>query len=218
MPPPAEPKIFHITHKDNLPGIIGDGVIWSEDEIIRREINCNLVGMSEIKRRRLEEIKVECCPGTKVGEYAPFFYCPRSIMLFLLYKANHPDLAYRGGQRPIVHLQADLTEAIRWAEAEGKLWAISDGNASTGYVNFSKDLDDVHWPSVQSNDFRKSHFIDGKQVHEYKQAEFLLMESFPWSLVEKIGVIDQDTADTVIELLKEKSDKALVKVERNWYF
>jgi hypothetical protein len=75
--------------------------------------------MSEIKRRRLEELEVDCHPGTKVGAYVPFYLCPRSMMLFLLHKGNHVDLTYTGGQRPIVHLQADLRRVVEWAESEG---------------------------------------------------------------------------------------------------
>jgi hypothetical protein len=60
--------------------------------------------MSAIKRRRVEELEVSCHPGTKVGDYVPFYFCPRSVMLYVIHRANHPDLSYRGGQEPIVHL------------------------------------------------------------------------------------------------------------------
>src|SRR5579863_2076137 len=93
--PPETPKIYHITHMENLPRIV-DNVLWSDAERIRRGLNCTIVGMSEIKRHRLEELEVDCHPGTKVGEYVPFYFCPRSIMLFLLYRGNHPDLTYHG--------------------------------------------------------------------------------------------------------------------------
>ncbi len=39
--------------------------------------------MTEIKRRRLFEIDVQCHPDTMVGDYVPFYFCPRSIMLFI---------------------------------------------------------------------------------------------------------------------------------------
>jgi ssDNA thymidine ADP-ribosyltransferase, DarT len=61
----------------------------------------------------------------------PFYFCPRSIMLYLLHRGNHPELDYTGGQRPIVHLVADLHEIVRWAEAQGVRWAFSDRNAGT---------------------------------------------------------------------------------------
>ena len=37
-------------------------------------------------------------------------------MLYLIHRANHSELDYRGGQDPIVHLEADLREAVDWAE------------------------------------------------------------------------------------------------------
>ena len=43
--------------------------------------------MGEIKARRLAQ-PVRCNPGTLVGDYVPFYFCPRSVMLYLIYKAN----------------------------------------------------------------------------------------------------------------------------------
>jgi hypothetical protein len=36
--------------------------------------------MNEIKRRRLEELEVHCYPGTRVGQYVPFYFCPGSVI------------------------------------------------------------------------------------------------------------------------------------------
>ncbi len=82
---PDQPKIYHITHWRNMPQILADGGLWSDAERIARGLECQIVGMSDIKRRRLEELKVDCHPGTKVGQYVPFYFCPRSIMLYILH-------------------------------------------------------------------------------------------------------------------------------------
>ena len=96
-------------------------------------------------------------PETKVGEYVPFYFCPRSIMLYILHKGNHPELDYEGGQRPIVHLQADLEQTIHWAEERKVRWAITDRNAG-GYLadfyNHPDDIDKVEWEAVRATDFR----------------------------------------------------------------
>src|SRR3954471_12342424 len=105
--PPPSSKIYHITHLRNLPDIVRAGAIYSDAKRIALGLDCEIVGMSKIKQRRLTQIEVDCHPGTKVGQYAPFYFCPRSIMLFLLHKGNHPDLDYKEGQGPIVHLRAD---------------------------------------------------------------------------------------------------------------
>jgi len=79
MPVPAQPKIYHITHIDNLAGML-DRVAWSDSERIERGLECAVVGMSNIKRRRLEELDVDCHRGTKVGEYVPFYFCPSRML------------------------------------------------------------------------------------------------------------------------------------------
>jgi ssDNA thymidine ADP-ribosyltransferase, DarT len=144
---PNRPKIYHITHIDNLAGIVRDGALWSDAERIGRGLDCEVVGMSEIKRRRLEEIEVDCNPGTMVGQYVPFYFCPRSVMLYILHTGNNPGLTYHGGQGPIVHLRADLNAVLKWAEAEDHCWAFSKGNAGAYYAEFfneSERLDELN--------------------------------------------------------------------------
>jgi ssDNA thymidine ADP-ribosyltransferase, DarT len=212
--PPANPKIYHITHLQNLPRII-DGIIWSDAERLRRAIECEVVWMSEIKRRRLEELEVDCHPGTMVGEYVPFYFCSRSIMLYLLCQGNHPDLTYRGGQRPIIHLQSDLHRVVRWAKDEPRRWAFSKGNASARYTEFFRNLaqlDELQWEAINATNWRDP------LVKEGKQAEFLLEYSFPWELVDRIGVFDQEMAGRVTAMLEGAQHRPPVVVARNWYY
>ncbi len=119
MPIPADPKIYHITHVDNLPGIVSEGGLLSDAVIIARGGPKASIGMSSIKRRRIESCAVHCHPGTRVGEYVPFYFCPRSVMLYVIYRGNHPGSTYAGGQEPIVHLEADLNAVIGWADERG---------------------------------------------------------------------------------------------------
>lgn len=137
---PDRPKIFHITHVDNLAGIVQAGRIWSDAKRLELGLPCSVVGMSEIKRRRLQELRVSCHPTTTVGQYVPFYFCPRSIMLYILHCGNHPELTYRGGQGPIVHLQADLLQVVEAARQAGHPWAFSNSNAGARYTSFFNDL------------------------------------------------------------------------------
>lgn len=212
---PPRPKIYHITHVDNLAQIVRAGELISDAKRIACGLECEIIGLSEIKRRRLEELEVSCHPGTKVGQYVPFYFCPRSIMLFILHRGNHQDITYHGGQIPIVHLQADLYKTISRANNRSVRWAFSDVNAGARYANFYADLnqlDKINWDAVQENDFRNA------VVKEGKQAEFLLFESFPWSLVETIGVIDAAMALKASLAIAKAAHRPLVNVQRMWYF
>ncbi len=209
------PEIYHITHMDNLASIIEDGGLWSDAERIERGLVHQNVGLTEIKQSRLAERVVHCHRGTKVGEYVPFYFCPRSIMLYLLYRGNHPGLTYTGGQRPIVHLVADLDRTTEWADAQGARWAFSNRNAGAAYAEFFSDLadlDQVDWRAVRSTDFRDS------VIKEGEQAEFLLYHRFPWELIDRIGVADKKIGRQVQDALNESSHNPDVETRTEWYY
>lgn len=212
---PQHPKIYHITHLRNLPQIVDARRLWSDAKRIEKKLDCDVVGMSHIKQRRLEEIEVECHPGTHVGDYVPFYFCPRSIMLYILHMGNHPDLNYREGQRPIIHLQADLRAVVEWADRKERRWAYSDRNAGGFLANFYTGLDhlgEVNWAAVESTDFRDM------VIKEGKQAEFLVYGLFPWRLVERVGVCDERVAEQVRQAIADADHRPPVAVERDWYY
>lgn len=212
---PSSPKIFHITHLDNLKSIASSRQLISDAKRIQSGLSCSLVGMSTIKKRRLEEIEVSCHSGTTVGEYVPFYFCPRSIMLYILHRGNHPDLNYRDGQKPIVHLQADLKSVISWAIQNRVKWSFSNCNASARYAKFFNnynDLSQIDWDAVASTNFQPA------DIKEKKQAEFLVFDVFPWTLVEKIGTINNNVATQALSSLRGIMHQPNVSVEPTWYF
>lgn len=214
MTVPTQPKLYHITHVDNLPTILEADGLFSDAAMMARGGPPATIGMSAIKQRRLS-LPVKCHPGDHVGDYAPFYFCPRSIMLFLVYRANHPELNYRGGQNAIVHLEADLHETVQWSEQEDRRWAFTLSNAGAYYTEFRKDLGqlgEVDWAAVAATDFRDA------QVNEGKQAEFLLHNFCPWRLVRRIGVIDAAAYGIVVRALEKSAHRPLVEVRREWYF
>lgn len=158
---------------------------------------------------------MSCHPGTMVGDYVPFYFCPRSVMLFLIHKANHPDLTYRGGQEPIVHLEADLHEVVEWAARKGRQWAFSLSNAGSYYVetrNRLDQLDEINWAAVSETDFRSA------DVKEGKQAEFLVHGSFPRELVQRIGVCSAQVKERAEAALIVATHRPPVEILRHWYY
>ena len=121
---PATPKIYHIVHIDRLSSIIADGYLWCDAEIVRRGVRGTTIGMNSIKERRLAKT-LTSHPKLHVGACVPFYFCPRSVMLYMIYIGNHPELSYRGGQSSIIHLEADLRQTVAWANAQGRRWAFT---------------------------------------------------------------------------------------------
>jgi hypothetical protein len=213
--PPSNPKIYHITHVDNLASIVTNGRLLSDAGVLQQGGPTQVIGMSSIKQRRLYELEVSCHPGTKVGEYVPFFFCPRSVMLYVIHCGNHPELAYRGGQDPIIHLEADLHRVVRWAESNGVRWAYSLSNAGARYAEFRSDLtdlDELDWDAIDARDFRDP------DVKERKQAEFLVHGNFPFDLVERIGVQTQAIKQRVLRVLSTSTYRPIVEIRPDWYF
>jgi hypothetical protein len=213
--PPERPKIYHITHVENLPRIVTAGGLICDRAMLTRGGPAQMIGMSAIKRRRVEELVVSCYPDTTVGDYVPFYFCPRSIMLFVIHRANHPELQYRGGQSPIVHLEADLRSVVEWAEAVGTRWAFTLSNAGARYVEFRSrmdELDQLDWTAIAATDFR------APDIKEGKQAEFLLRERFPFDLVERIGVASSGVRARVAEAIADANHRPAIEIRPDWYF
>lgn len=211
---PVQPKIYHIVHVDNLASIAAHGVLWSDAAMRERGGPPQNIGMQNIKDARLR-MPVDCHQGTNVGEYVPFNLCPRSVMLNILWYANNANLTYRGGQEPIVHLEADLHRTVQWAAQSNRRWAVSLSNARASYAQFRNRIDqlgDLNWDAIAARDFRSS------EVKEAKQSEFLLEHSFPWQLVDRIGVINQAVAQRAADALPVNGHRPAIEIIRNWYY
>lgn len=214
MPAPADPKIYHITHLDNLAAVIAQGGLRSDAQMIAAGGPATAIGMASIKARR-QQLPVRCHPGDMVGAYVPFYFCSRSVMLYLLHRGNHPEVSYRGGQDPILHLEADLRRVVAWANAEGRRWAFTLSNAGAHYAEFRADLaalNEIRWEAVMANQW------SAPEVREGKQAEFLLRDAFPWSLVERIGVRTMPIKLQVDALLQTVTHKPRVDLLPAWYY
>lgn len=212
---PARPKVYHITHVDNLAAIVADGKLLSDAGMIALGGPIRSIGMSAIKRRRVEELEVSAHPETHVGDYVPFYFCPRSVMLYVIHCANHTELTYRGGQEPIVHLEADLHRVIRWANENGIRWAFSLSNAGAYYTEFRsrvEELDHLDWNAITTTDFR------ARQVKEGKQAEFLIHNTFPFELVDRIGTRSAAIRVRASAIVASASHQPTLEVHPEWYF
>lgn len=213
-PPPPNLKVYHITHVNNLASILADGRLCSDRAMIERGGPAAMVGISGIKSRRLE-LPVDCHVGLRVGDCVPFYFCPRSVMLYVISRQNHPELAYRGGQDEIVHLEFDLYDLIAWAGPQGRCWAFSLSNAGARYAEFRGQiakLSEIDWNAVASSDWRSA------TVKESKQAEFLVEGEVPWTLVSRIGVISAGMKAQSEAATATTGHQPRVEVRRDWYY
>lgn len=200
-------RIYHITDVENLPSVLAQGGLWSDAQVIARGLATNAIAHHHIKQRRLEQYKVDCVNDRFVGEFVPFYYCPRSPMLFTINvgATGKP----KGCQSTIVHLVSTVERAI----AMGRPWAIADRNAGTPLADFSTDLNtlrELDWNAIQTNSWR--------DCQTAKAAEFLVADFFDWTGFIGIACMNQSTADVVEEHLANAAYKPKIAVKRDWYF
>ncbi|MCW5323454.1 type II toxin-antitoxin system toxin DNA ADP-ribosyl transferase DarT [Verminephrobacter aporrectodeae] len=210
---PPQPKIYHIAHVDRLPSIVADGFLWCDAEIVRRAPPGTTIGMGGIKHRRLNELRLSSHTDLFVGDCVPFYFCPRSVMLYLIHRDNHPEMTYHGGQGPIVHLEADLRAVIAWANGQAVRWAFTLSNAGSRLFEDRNDLarlNEINWTAVQARNWQ--------EYKEGKQAEFLLEQCFPWRLIERIGIHSAAVYGRVVNALSAHGHRPTVEVRPDWYY
>ena len=210
---PTEPKIYHIVHVDRLPSIIADGHLWCDARIMRHGAPGTTIGMNNIKQRRLTNA-LQSHPGLHVGDCVPFYFCPRSVMLYVIYRRNRDELEYRGGQEPILHLEADVRRTVAWASRNNRRWAFTSSNAGSSYFDDYSDLTQLHkidWDAVIANQW-------AGERQFYKQAEFLIANSFPWELITRIGIISRDIFSQVVESIRSSAHRPAVEIKPGWYY
>ncbi|MCD9499346.1 DUF4433 domain-containing protein [Photobacterium carnosum] len=213
MPVPAQPKIFHIVHVDRLASILVSNGLLCDAQIIAQNATGTTIGMNTIKQRRLTELTLDSHPDLYVGQCVPFYFCPRSIMLYVIHRADSDELAYKGGQGPIIHLQADLNATVQWAQQQGHRWAFTLSNAGSYYFEDRNDLAQLHeldWPAIYARQWQG--------CKEGKQAEFLIEQSFPWHLVEAIVVQSPNIYQQVVNALQMAAHRPPVTINSNWYY
>ncbi|MEL4248437.1 type II toxin-antitoxin system toxin DNA ADP-ribosyl transferase DarT [Shewanella xiamenensis] len=199
-------KVSHITHIDNLISILNQGCLWSDYKCIELGLVNQNIGYSHIKQRRLVR-PVNVAAGGTIGQYVPFNFCPRSVMLFVIHK-GHDD--YQGGQERVLHLISDI-DTIRLT------------NDDCFFTDIHADLDYAE----QIDDFTRINELDLERIinerywsdfKEEKQAEFLAFESVAWHTIRQIGVKAQAVAEEVSVLLQAVQHKPEVIVRPQWYY
>ena len=115
--------------------------------------------------------------------------------------------------RAIVHLQADLGTVVNWAQQQAQRWAFTLSNAGSYYFEDRNDLahlNELNWPAIATHYWQS--------CREEKQAEFLLEDSFPWHLVEAIGVHSKLAYQQVMNELQATAHKPSVTIKPEWYY
>lgn len=155
---------------------------------------------------------VPLAPHGSLHNYVPFYFGPRSPMLYTISRGNVQG--YKGPQTEIVH----LVSTVQSVNAAGLDYVFTDGHAIMALSRFYSlpvDLARIDWPLMQARDwFDDAQHPDRKRR---RQAEFLVHQFVPWSAIIEVGVMTEPMQRVVQGLLGTASHPP-VTVHRPWYY
>lgn len=140
-------RIYHITHINNLTSILTTGGLIANSRVRQQQTSYIDIAHEHIQDRRAIT-KVPCSSGGCLHDYVPFYFAPRSPMLYAIHKQNVDG--YSGGQQPIIYL---VSEAYTVGNS-GLKFAFTDGHAIMAYSDFYHELSDlqsvIDWKLMKS--------------------------------------------------------------------
>ena len=209
---PVPTQVLHFTHVRNLPGIVAHGLL-ADLTVQRRGVLQVEVGDPAIKGPRRRQ-QVDRGPGGVVAEYVPFYFAPRSPMLFCIDRGNVPS--YQGGCEPLIYLVTSMERLV----TAGLAVVVTDRNARLATSTFrlaTDNLDDhVDWPLMQAAVWRNTPALPDRK--ERRMAECLVHGSMPWSAVAEVATKTADVQRRVGGILATVGSGVPITVRPGWYF
>jgi hypothetical protein len=205
--------IMHFTHVRNLPGILAAGCIRADSFLDRSSALRVEAGDLNVKALRKQR-RVPLAPFGRVADYVPFYFAPRSPMLYTLAKGNVPT--YTDGQDPLVYL-ASSTEA---AAAAGLPYLFSDGNCASPLTEVFDDPaafeSAIDWEIMTTKMWANT--PDDQDRMRRRMAEFLVHQRVPVACISLIVVRREIIKDRVEAILADHGSGIPVVVRPWWYF
>jgi len=204
--------IYHITDQKNLPGILTQNGLYSknkEKELLTAPVSIAYEGLQQ----RRSETEVPIPPFGTLHDYVPFYFAPRSPMLYAIHKRMIEG--YVGSQQDIIY----LIPRVQIIEANNIPYVFTDGHAIMAFSEFynqSSDLGNIDWQTMEER-----YWYDTEQDGDRKrrrQAEFLVKDFLPFHLLKGIAVIDIETETNVKNILERYGKILPVRVKYEWYY
>lgn len=207
--PADDPWLYHFTHIDNLATIARLGLL-ADGGTPPLATECAEPSIKQ--RRRARQVPIP--PGGVVSGYVPFYFAPRSPMLYRIHRDGVPG--FHGDQCELVYLTTRLSHVDNHECA----WVATDRNAALDTAHFIGDAtalsSHIDWPLMGARMW-KSTPEDGDRMQR-RMAELLVRHRLPWDAVTYLGVCSDPVAARVEESLITFSTEPKVIVRPTWYF
>lgn len=207
---PAKALIFRITHRNNLPWLLENGLYCrSAPEQDPRFIT---IGKQELIDKRATR-KVPVPPGGFLSDYIPFYFTPSSMMLYNIVTGH--GVTQQSREDIVV-----LVSSLPHLQQLGFPFLFTDRHAYLTNAEFSSRLEDlaefIPWELLQAKDFGRD--PEKPEKTDRYQAEALIHHHLPASALLGIGAYT-DEVRAAIETQTVAHGLPLKVVTRpNWFF
>ncbi|MYJ14840.1 MAG: DUF4433 domain-containing protein [Acidimicrobiia bacterium] len=212
MTKPRRVLLYHLTHVDNLPSIANDG-LRSDGDVEDNDLLEVDIGNQDVKARR-RRMAVPVGPGGVVADYVPFYFAPRSPMLFAIHRGG--VATFSGGQRGLVYLVARVGAIVD----RGLGFALTDRNAASALARFSDRIDDleefVDWPLMAAKMWNDT--LEDPDRMSRRMAEFLVHERVPWDTFIALVARTDEEAENAAARLGNLRGEIQIVVRPRWYY
>jgi len=199
-------------HLRNLEGVVASGRLFCESDRQNQGGNWVSIAHENIQDRR-RATQVPCGPRGTLCDYVPWYFAPRSPMLYAHYRGNVPGNP--DGQNPIIYFRSTVQRVI-----EARIpFVFTNGHAimfNSRFFDDIRNLDKIDWPLMQSTYWNATDTDPDRPRR--RQAEFLVHESFPLPLIDEIVVFDRQVLVTAENCLQTSSHGPIIRVDKRWYF
>ncbi len=214
MPRPTPTWVYHFTRIEHLLTVVESALLCDRqaqaDGLLAIE-----VGNTGIKARRATR-PVPVRPGGVVADYVPFYFAPRSPMMFAIERGN--VAGYTQGTDRVVYLATTADKLL----AAGLDPVMTDRNAVLDYTEFTQLRDGepadgfIDWALMGERYWSDTEAYPDRR--ERRMAECLVLSAVPWDAFLFVGAKSQTVADEVQELIGSGGSAPRVATRPGWYF
>lgn len=201
--------IYRMIYYKNLEGLLTHGINCANSENkIPNYINIGAKNL--ISKRYTHKVPVE--PYGVLNDYVPFYFSPRSPMLYTI---NKNPKQYGVLQSDIIF----LVSSVEKIEEHNLKYVFNDGHfnfAFTEFYNKKEDLDKVDFDLMKEKVWTNTE--EDTDRERRRQAEFLIYQSVPFDCIGAIISYNETVQKHVQNVLSKYSKTQYNLVKTDYYF
>lgn len=203
---------YRIYHIQNIQHILQNGLCTKHHPKASKDFIS--IGNSEIIQVR-DDTLVRIDNYGYIGEYVPFYFTPKSMMLLNILTGFHKPIVKQYPKEEIIVIRClinDLSNACKFFFTDGQ----ANEKTMTKHYNDINKLHKVDWDIIQKSDFKR----DGNDTDKTRryQAEFLVHEHVPVNKIESINVYNEKAANFIQKEVAKTDILIPIRITKTYFF